>query len=131
MGTTDIAQGPVDIDVRQALTHQLGSAMTALTDLLGSAMAAKMDNILREAVARFLGRDDWTLGELKGRGALQRLPNGVEVFCLDGVALVELHPITVEHEQKGASHVLHATRQYRFLLPNASHEAERRSEENE
>lgn len=49
---------------------------------------------------------------------LQRLPSGVEVFCLDGVALVELFPITVEHEQKGASHVLHATRQHRFLLPN-------------
>lgn len=107
METTDIAQGPVDVDVRQALA-----------DRLGSAMAAKMDNILREAVTRFLGRDDWTLGELKGRGVLQRLPSGVEVFCVDGVALVELHPITVEHEQKGASHVLHATRQHRFLLPN-------------
>lgn len=107
MQTTDVAQGPVDVDVRQAVTDQLGGAMSA-----------KTDNILREAVTRFLGRADWTLGELKGRGALNRLPSGAEVFCLDGVAIVELFPVTVEHEQKGASHVLHATRQYRFLLPN-------------
>lgn len=101
------AQGPVDVDVRQAVTDQLASAM-----------AAKTDNILREAVTRFLGRDDWMLTELKARGTLNKLPSGVEVFCLDGVALVELYPITVEHEHKGASHVLHATRQHRFLLPN-------------
>lgn len=98
----------VDVDVRQAVTDQLGSAM-----------AAKTDNILREAVTRFLGRDDWVLGELKGRAYLNRLPSGAEVFCLDGVALVEFSPITVEHEQDGASHVLCATRQHRFLLPNS------------
>ena len=107
MSTAPIAQGLVDVDVRQAAAEQLGSAM-----------AAKTDNILREAVTRFFGHKDWTLGELKGRGVLQRLPSGVEVFCLDGVALVELYPVTVEHEQSGQSHVLHATRQYRFLLPN-------------
>ena len=91
----------------------------AVTDQLSSAMVAKTDNILREAVTRFLGRDDWALVELKGRGSLNKLPSGVEVFCLDGVELVELYPITVEHEQKGAGHVMHATRQHRFLLPNA------------
>lgn len=106
--TTLIAQGPVDVDVRQAAAEQLGSAM-----------AAKTDNVLREAVTRFLGRDDWTLGELKDRGELKRWPSGIDVFCLDGVALVELYPVTVEHEQIGQSHVLHATRQHRFLLPNA------------
>jgi hypothetical protein len=90
-----------------------------VTEQLGSAIAAKTDNILREAVSRFLGREDWVISELKGRGALNTLPSGVEVFCLDGVALVELHPVTVEHEQNGASHVLRATRQHRFLLPNA------------
>lgn len=96
----------VDVDVRQATTDQLSSAI-----------AAKTDNILRETVTLFLGRDDWTYSELKGRGVLKRLKNGVDVFCLDGVALIELHPITIEHEANGASHVLHATRQYRFLLP--------------
>lgn len=108
MSTAPIAQGPVDVDVRQAAAEQLGSAM-----------AAKTDNILREAVTRFFGRDDWALGELKGRGVIQHLPSGVEVFCLDGVALVEFYPVTVEHENKGGNVVVSAKRNHRFLVPNA------------
>ena len=101
--TTPIAAGLVDVDVRQGPAEQLGSAM-----------AAKTDNILREAVTRFFGRDDWTLGELKGRGVMQHLPSGVEVFCLDGVSLVELYPVTVEHENKGGSVVISAKRRFSF-----------------
>lgn len=98
-----------------------------VADQLGNIMAANTENILREAVTRFLGRNDWTLCELKGRGVLQRLPSGVDVFCLDGVALAELHPITVEREQKGASYTLHATRRHRFLLHNVRAKPARRA----
>lgn len=99
---------PFMFDVGQAAAEQLGSAT-----------AAKTDNVLREAVTRFLGRDDWTLGELKDRGELKRWPSGVEVFFLDGVALVELYPVTVEHEKKGGRAVISAKRNHRFLVPNA------------
>ena len=112
MSTAPIKQGPVDVDVRQAAAEQLGSAM-----------AAETDNILREAVTRFFGRDDWTLGELKGRGVVQHLPSGVEVFYLDGVALVELYRVTVECENKGGKVVASAKRNYRFLEPNANNDA--------
>lgn len=92
------------------------NAVKAAAEQLGSAMAAKTDNVLREAITRFLGRDDWALADLKGRGALIRLQSGVEVFSLDGVALVEFCPIEIDDEQNGFSHVLRATRQHRFLI---------------
>lgn len=92
------------------------SIMQAVADQLASAMAAKTDAVLQEAITRFLGSDDWTLDELQGRGVMQHWPSGIDVFCLDGVALVELLPITVHDEHKGGSVVLHATRQHRFLV---------------
>lgn len=100
--------GPLDVDVRQEAVSRLSMAM-----------AAKTDDVLREAVTRFLGHDKWVPEELKGRGVMQHLPSGVEVFCLDGVALVELYPLTVEHESKRGSVVMNATRRHRFLVPNA------------
>lgn len=100
---------PLDVDVRQKAASRLALAM-----------AAKTDGVLREAVTRFLGHDKWAPEELKDRGVMQHLPSGVEVFCLDGVALVELYPLTVEHDSKGGSVVINATRRHRFLVqPNA------------
>jgi hypothetical protein len=96
-----------------------GSALTAVLGNLSSAMVGKTDDILREAVTRFLGRAVWTEDELKGRMVRQVLPNGVEYFCMDGVALVEFHPLSIDHETKRESMVIKTTQQYRFLVPNA------------
>ena len=84
---------------------------------LAGAMAANDDAVIREAINRWLGRDDWTLGEIQGRGVMQHQPNGKTVFCLDGVAIVELYPVTVTNERKGGSTFLRASRQHRLHLP--------------
>lgn len=96
--------------------------LDCLVGQLASAMAGKTDAILREAVTRFLGREDWTDSELKGRMVRQVLPSGVEYFCMDGVALVELYPLTIADEIKNGSVVFTTTQNYRFLVPNASNE---------
>lgn len=107
----------VDDSMNEPIEEDLVDVFQSAADQLGGAMAAETDKILQGAVTRFFGRNDWTLGELKGRGVLNQLPSGVEVFCLDGVALVELHPINAEHNQNEKINVLTATRQYRFLFP--------------
>jgi hypothetical protein len=103
--------------LRRGDPSAIGNVLSSSTSRLALAMSAKTDAVLREAVTRFLGRDDWRLDDLRDRGVMQHLPSGVEVFCLDGVALVELLPITVEHECKGGSEVINATRRHRFLVP--------------
>lgn len=95
------------MDVWQSATHQLAGVI-----------ASKTDDVLMEAVTRFLGRSDWTMDELKGRAIMQHLPNGIEVFCLDDVALLELHPLTVEHDTNGGNVIINATRPHRFLVPS-------------
>jgi hypothetical protein len=93
--------------------------MQAVANQLAGAMAAKTDAVLKEAVTRFLGRTDWTLDELKGRCVTQRWPNGIEEFCIDGVAIAELHPIQIKETHESGSTVMHVERQHRFLLHNA------------
>lgn len=87
------------------------------TRLLAEAMVAKTDEVIREAVTRFLGNDDWTLDSLSGRAMMVKLPTGVETFSLDGVELIELHPMVVETtmDVDGSTHV-NATRKHRFLI---------------
>lgn len=108
-------------------THVDGMRQSAL-EQLARTMAVETDAILREAVTRFLGRDTWTLDELKGRGVMQRLSSGIEIFVIDDVALVELHPITLENKHKDWNTMqpatLPATRQYRFLLPRKESDME-------
>lgn len=86
-----------------------------IANQLSSAMAAKTDGILREAVRQFLGNDDLTLDELTRRCQIQHFENGIDVFYFDGVALVELFPITVQEERKLGTATLYAKRQFRFL----------------
>jgi hypothetical protein len=105
MSTEPIAAGPNDVTVMQQFVGDLSGVM-----------AAKQDAVLKEAVTRFLGRSDWNLEDLKGRVVMQHWANGIEVFCLDGVPLVELQPIMFETEHKGGNTILHATRQHRVLL---------------
>ena len=85
----------------------------SVSQQLAVVMAAKTDDILHDAVCRFLGRDDWKLHELQGRGVMHHFISGCDIFCLDGVAIVEFLPVTVEF---GDGNVIHATRQYKFLI---------------
>jgi len=93
---------PLYFDLTQEFTKQLATAISV-----------KTDGVLREAVTRFFGRDDWTLDELKGRAVIAHLPIGVDVFSVDGVALLELLPTSLDQ----AGSVITAARQHRFLIP--------------
>lgn len=87
-----------------------------LTRQVSSAMMGDTDSIIREAITRFLGRDDWTLEEMKGRCEMIRHHDAVESLCIDCVEVALLYPIKVIMEEKVDVCVLHATRQYRWLL---------------
>lgn len=59
---------------------------------------AETDNVIRSAINKRMGRDDWSLEELKGRleiTTFQHRP-GVEVYSLDGQPLITLYPLQSE-----------------------------------
>lgn len=59
---------------------------------------AATDTAVRSAINKRMGRDDWSLDELKGRLEIvtfQHKP-GVEVYSLDGQPLITLHPLQSE-----------------------------------
>lgn len=85
------------------------------TKQLAESIVAKTDDVIRDAITRYLG-NEWAVEELVGRMELMKLPSGVEILSLDGVALLELHPLVVATDINGAGEVrINATRQHRFL----------------
>lgn len=56
------------------------------------------DAVVRAAINKRIGRDDWSLDELKGRleiTTFQHRP-GIEVYSLDSQPLITLHPLQSE-----------------------------------
>ena len=54
--------------------------------------AAWKDQRIREAINYKLGRSDWTLAEVRGRGVFNKTPDGIVTFAFDGEPLIEFHP---------------------------------------
>jgi hypothetical protein len=79
-------------------------------------MQARSDNILREALNLYFGRDDWPLSEIAGRGAVKHMPGGREIYCVDDVELVEFAPVQADVMSELNPTTLSATRQYRILI---------------
>ncbi len=86
----------------------------AVNAIAGS-IARETDSLLSEAITRELGVHGWTLEDLRGQLTATRYPDGVEVFALGGAAILELHPIEIEHEHDLLRTMITAKRKYRFL----------------
>lgn len=91
--------------------------ISAMSEQLAEAMVHKTDDVLKEAITRFLDSDAWTLADLQGRCIMQYFPDGREVFCVDEVAVLELYPVEFVKEYTGHSEFFKATRRHRFLVP--------------
>ena len=112
MSATRITYKPVVMDPPLVDATVLQSA----TESLVRSMAESTDAVLREALTRFLKRADWTVEEVRGRCERQIWPDGRDVFCCDGVPLVEFWPFVIDHEHIENSMVQRATLKYRFLI---------------
>lgn len=86
---------------------------TEATRQIAEHMAMKVDAVLRDAVTRFLGRSDWTMEELQGRACCRHIA-GVDVFCVDGMPLVELPAVRTETASKTG--ILRATQDFRLRV---------------
>ena len=84
-------------------------------DELASSMVKKTDGILRMAVTEKLG-EGWTLESLRGRLVVEKYPDGVDVFCLDGTELVEFHPLRFEQVVADCSVKVKVSQNYIVLV---------------
>lgn len=92
-----------------------------LRDLpMRSALAQLLRNdegLIADAVTAVIG-DGWTPASVAGRLVRKIYPGGVEVYAVDGVDLVELHPARFELVTEAGSIQIRASRDYRLLVAN-------------
>lgn len=79
---------------------------------------AQFDDLIRIVINKYLKCVDYDIELLRGRLELKGFPNGIEILCLDGVALMELHPLKVEFADVGDQLQEVISRNYRELTPN-------------
>jgi hypothetical protein len=75
------------------------------------ALVAEADVVIRGAITKRLGKNDWKLDELKGRLEIHFPSNmpGVESYCLDGLPLVTFCQI----QSEGSGTQIRAYRQFK------------------
>jgi hypothetical protein len=80
-------------------------------------MARKLDAAIADALNRFLP-DGWTMDDVKRRCVRVKGPNSdVETLCMDGVPLLEIHPIEMEKVPNETGFSVRFTQKYRDLKP--------------
>ena len=102
-----IAQGPVDVNVRAQAVENMAAQV-----------ARSQDGVIANAITAAIG-EGWTLASLAGRLVRNIYPDKVEVVALDGIDILELHPIRFEQVTEGGSIKIKAVQDYRVLRPNA------------
>lgn len=86
-----------------------------MANMVVRASVKQTEDVLRVAINSRLGCDDCDITSLRGRLELKVFPDGIEIFCLDGVELIELHPPQFEIVDEGLQTKIIATRNYRAL----------------
>lgn len=92
-------------------------------DNLAWATQEKIDCLLKDAVSRFFGHNNWVMEDLIGRATLDQFPGGERVFSLDGVALIELYPLDFEVGEKEGRKTISTLQRYRVLA--CKHQADK------
>lgn len=89
--------------------------MQQTNDLLAGQIARSLDDIVREAINRQLGRSDWVINDLAGRLNRCIYPDKREVYSVDGVPVLEVFPMDMMME----SNIMTSCFNYRYLVPEA------------
>ena len=106
MSTAPIAQGQVDVNVREQARENLAAQV-----------ATSQDRLISSAITIALG-EGWTLAQLKGLLLRKVYPDGVEIVSLEGTDVLELHPVRFEQVTEGGAIKIKAVQSYRVLRPN-------------
>lgn len=106
MWKTDVAQGPIDVNVMELAIENMAAQV-----------ASSKDGVIATAITAAIG-DGWTLASLTGRLVRKVYPDKVEVVALDGKDILELRPMRLEQVTEGSSIKIKAVQGYRFLRPN-------------
>ena len=79
-------------------------------------MCEQKEEEIKKAITHVIGRDNWTIEELKGRGSINIYPDKTELFVFDGVDLLRFYPIETKREKNSFGNIiLKTTRNFERL----------------
>ena len=82
---------------------------------LSIAIVKKFEDVLKSAITKKLGREDWKTEDLKGRLHKTVCNRKIETYYLDEVPLVEFYPPSFSTDNFMGKHTLSVTQNYRML----------------
>jgi len=87
-------------------------------------LSAQKEKIVKQAILDYLGVDDISLEELRGRLVFQSLEKDTYLdrpdegtLLIDKVALIHFGPLSVCHEDTESARTIRMTQQYKLLKP--------------
>jgi hypothetical protein len=99
-------------------TEQLsGKGLDAtICSSLARYLSEQQDAAIRQAINNHLGREDWSLEEVKPRLALCSYQGSeIQTITMDGEPIMSIGPVKMNTEERGRSTFLRATRGYKIL----------------
>tara|TARA_R100000951_G_C2586526_1_gene163625 strand:+ start:351 stop:620 length:270 start_codon:yes stop_codon:yes gene_type:complete len=88
--------------------------MSEFTDTLCKQVIDSKDNLIKIEVTRFLG-SEWKVEDLKGMAGLLVMPDGSEIFTVDGVELIQFFKIESQVNANGISYTANVKQKYKIL----------------
>lgn len=113
---SDLRPGQITwADADEKLLASLPSVREQLTSNAAASLAHQMDAEIESVLTSFC--PGWSMADVKTRGSIVWIiGSSLETFCMDGVPLLEMLPITSTMERKGHSWVITYTRSFRRLV---------------
>lgn len=77
-------------------------------------MIKAREEVIRKSIDRYMNGTEWTMDDIRER-ASTIVGKGYDIFCLDGVPILELHDPEVKCEYHGDKVTFTSVFQYRYL----------------
>lgn len=88
--------------------------MSDVVNRLCKGIVDSKDDLIKAEITKFIG-SDWSIEGIKGRAELLLMPDGSEIFKLDGVELIQFMKAESSVNTDGVSYMAKANQSYRLL----------------
>jgi hypothetical protein len=99
------------------LSFHAGVCMKSeIVNLLAEKMADSKEAVIREALNRAIGSENWTLNDIDGKVMFNYFPDGIHALVYDGIELILFYPKVVKTIKVDEQYMLNVQEPYKVLV---------------
>lgn len=96
------------------MTPNTNETMTTICSSLANRLGEQQEAALRRAINNHLGREDWTMEEVKSR-LTACIYREMKTITMDGEPIMIIGPVETNTDERGSSAFFRASRRYKIL----------------